>query len=61
MDSFLVSVTLRDQPHLQASASNQQTSPNKPSSFFNSMSEIASAATKRGPLAFVTACSWRGP
>ncbi|XP_078373550.1 DNA repair protein REV1-like isoform X2 [Oculina patagonica] len=62
MDSFFVSVTLRDQPQLrgkpiavchagkssssadQASTSNQQTSPNKPSSFFNSMSEIASCS-----------------
>jgi len=62
MDSFFVSVTLRDQPHLrgkpiavchagksntsaeQAATSNQQTSPKKPSSFFNSMSEIASCS-----------------
>lgn len=57
MDSFFVSVTLRDKPHLRGkpiavchagkgdSTNDQgQTSPRKPSSFFNSMSEIASCS-----------------
>lgn len=58
MDSFFVSVTLRDQPHLRGkpiavchagkgtSSTNEQqgTSPKKPPSFFNSMSEIASCS-----------------